>query len=221
MLPLNRNPKVICDNCVPKLQSLILFVTRRDVQLEHCILPSVPISPQKPEKSWNILLLKTTAPQNPLILSNVNIVIKSFRDFTLYVNIKTSNMLFLSRQQLLMRTVSSTNFMRQILKKSCAHVNNFLIDTELEHARQKVFNCATENLIAKTVDKKLDHFFNNLKCAAKVNLALGFSLRRWKVQIFLLTRKQYPAGLIQTSVQHGRLGKTKRFSQHNWCHRFS
>ena len=31
---------------VPKLQSLILHVTRRDVQLEHCIVPNVPISPQ-------------------------------------------------------------------------------------------------------------------------------------------------------------------------------
>ena len=31
---------------LPKLQSLILRVTRRDVQLEHCIVPNVPISPQ-------------------------------------------------------------------------------------------------------------------------------------------------------------------------------
>ena len=29
---------------VPKLQSLILRVTRRDVQLEHCIVPTVPNS---------------------------------------------------------------------------------------------------------------------------------------------------------------------------------
>ena len=31
---------------VPKLQSLILRVTRRDVQLEHCFVPTVTISPQ-------------------------------------------------------------------------------------------------------------------------------------------------------------------------------
>ena len=34
---------------VPKLQSLILRVTRRDVQLEHCIVPNAPISQQTPK----------------------------------------------------------------------------------------------------------------------------------------------------------------------------
>ena len=36
---------------VPKLQRLILRVTRRDVQLEHCIVPNVPNSPEKPKVS--------------------------------------------------------------------------------------------------------------------------------------------------------------------------
>ena len=34
---------------VPKLQSLILPVTRGDVQLEHCIVRNVLISPQNPK----------------------------------------------------------------------------------------------------------------------------------------------------------------------------
>ena len=57
---------------------------------------------------------------------------------------------------------------------SCEH---FLMDSDLARARHKVFNYAVENLNAKNVDEKLDHFFNNLKCAAKVNLAFGFILR--------------------------------------------
>ena len=58
--------------------------------------------------------------------------------------------------------------------RSCQH---FLVDSELERARHKVFNYALENVNAEIVDEKLDRFFNNLKCAAKVNLAFGFILK--------------------------------------------
>ena len=58
--------------------------------------------------------------------------------------------------------------------RSCQH---FLVDSELERARNKVFNYAVETLNETIVNEKLDHFFNNLKCAAKVNLAFGFILK--------------------------------------------
>ena len=58
--------------------------------------------------------------------------------------------------------------------RSCQH---FLVDSELERAGHKVFNYAIENLNANIVDEKLDHFFNNLKCAAKMNLAFSFNLK--------------------------------------------
>ena len=57
---------------------------------------------------------------------------------------------------------------------SCQH---FLVDSELERARHKVFNYAVETLNETIVNEKLDHFFNTLKCAAKVNLAFGFILK--------------------------------------------
>ena len=58
--------------------------------------------------------------------------------------------------------------------RSCQH---FLVDSELERARHKVFNYAVETLKETIVNEKLDHFFNNLKCGAKVNLAFGFILK--------------------------------------------
>ena len=58
--------------------------------------------------------------------------------------------------------------------RSCQH---FLVDSELESARHKVFNCAVETLNETIVNEKLDHFFNNLKCAAKVKLAFDFILK--------------------------------------------
>ena len=58
--------------------------------------------------------------------------------------------------------------------RCCQH---FLVDSELERARHKVFNYAVETLNETIVNEKLDHFFNNLKRAAKVNLAFGFILK--------------------------------------------
>ena len=58
--------------------------------------------------------------------------------------------------------------------RSCQH---FLVDSELERARHKVFNYAVETLNETIVNKKHDYFFNNSKCAAKVNLAFGFILK--------------------------------------------
>ena len=57
--------------------------------------------------------------------------------------------------------------------RSCQH---FLVDSELERTRHKVFHYAVETLNETIVNEKLDHFFNNSKCAAKVNLTFGFIL---------------------------------------------
>ena len=58
--------------------------------------------------------------------------------------------------------------------RSCQH---FLVDSELERARHKVFTYPVETLKETIVNEKLDQFFNNLKCLAKVNLAFGFILK--------------------------------------------
>ena len=58
--------------------------------------------------------------------------------------------------------------------RSCQH---FLVDSELERARHKIFNYAVETINETIVNEKLDHFFNNSKCAAKVNWAFGFILK--------------------------------------------
>ena len=55
--------------------------------------------------------------------------------------------------------------------RSCQH---FLVDSELDRARRKKFNYALETLNETIVNEKLDHFFNNLKSAAKVILPFGF-----------------------------------------------
>ena len=58
--------------------------------------------------------------------------------------------------------------------RSCQH---FLVDSEFERARHKVINYAVETLNETIVNEKNDHFFNNLNCATKVNVAFGFILK--------------------------------------------
>ena len=57
------------------------------------------------------------------------------------------------------------------LREELRSCQQFLVDSKLERARNKVFNDAVETLNETIVNEKLDHLFNNLKCAAKVNLA--------------------------------------------------
>ena len=63
------------------------------------------------------------------------------------------------------------------LKEELRSCQLFLVASELERARHKVFNYAVETLNETIVNEKLDHFFNNLKSAAKANLVFGFILK--------------------------------------------
>ena len=63
------------------------------------------------------------------------------------------------------------------LRQELRSRQRFLADSELERARQKVFNYAIESLNAKIVNERFDQFLNNLKRAAKVNMVFAFFLK--------------------------------------------
>ena len=63
------------------------------------------------------------------------------------------------------------------LREELRTFQHFLVDSEHERARNKVFNYAVESLNEAIVKGKLGHLFNNLKCAAKMKLAFGFILK--------------------------------------------
>ena len=58
--------------------------------------------------------------------------------------------------------------------ESCKH---FLIDTEMENGRHRVFNFAMSSFDISLLNEKLDYVFKELKCSTKVNLAFGFFLK--------------------------------------------
>ena len=102
---------------------------------------------------------------------------------------------------MLMRKLSSSTLMIRTLKKNCVHVNISLWFLNL-NGRDTRLSVHIEELNATLVDQKLEHFFNNLRCAAEMNLAFNFTF------ISLEDGKsRSPAGSIQTCVHHGGLDK--------------
>ena len=58
--------------------------------------------------------------------------------------------------------------------QSCRY---FLVDSEIQKGRHSAFNFVVNNLTAQVIEEKLDRVLDNLKCATKPNLALGFILK--------------------------------------------
>ena len=63
------------------------------------------------------------------------------------------------------------------LKEEHCACQPFLVDTEMENGRHKVFNFQMSKLDTKIINEKLEEVFNKLDSAAKINIALGFFLR--------------------------------------------
>ena len=63
------------------------------------------------------------------------------------------------------------------LKEELSACQHFLVDTEMENGRHKVFNFQMSKLDTKIINEKLEEVFNKLDSAAKINIALGYVLR--------------------------------------------
>ena len=63
------------------------------------------------------------------------------------------------------------------LKEELQACQHFLVDSELEKGRHRVFNFTISTFDNSLINQKLDLVFKGLECAAKVNLALGFVLK--------------------------------------------
>ena len=65
----------------------------------------------------------------------------------------------------------------QSLREELESCKQFLTDTEMENGRHRVFNFAMSSFEISLLNDKLDYVSKEMKCAAKVNLALGFVLK--------------------------------------------
>ena len=66
----------------------------------------------------------------------------------------------------------------QSLREELQSCKIFRVDSEIQKGRHRVFNFAVNNLTAQVIEEKLDRFLDKLKCVPKLNLALGFILKK-------------------------------------------
>ena len=65
----------------------------------------------------------------------------------------------------------------KILEEELQSFRHFLVDSEIQKGRHSVFNFVVNNLTAHYIEEKVDRVLDNSKCAARLNLALGFILK--------------------------------------------
>ena len=112
-----------------------------------------------------------------MLISNVKLCCKELAGFHALRQHRNTQNGFLIKTT----NVQPDNILNEVddahLKEELRSCQLFIVECVLERARHKIFNYAVQNLNGTVVNGKLDHFFGNLKCAAKVNVAFGFILK--------------------------------------------
>ena len=82
--------------------------------------------------------------------------------------------------KVLNKTVEDEEEDEEKSKEEISACQHFLVDTEMENGRCKVFIFQMSKLNNKIINQKLEEVFNKLDSAAKINIALEFVLRNVK-----------------------------------------
>ena len=163
-----------------KLEEAILDGTPRDVQLEQFIVcTQCPNFSTTSQVDLSYHIAKKHSASQPKVTHDCQECDESFPSFyslrqhkNQHKDLRKKEEQELTLQSLKIDSLNNKNLQDEI--QSCKH---FLVDSEIEKARLKVFNYAIETLSTKIVGEQLDHVFKKLNCAAKVNLAFGFILK--------------------------------------------
>ena len=176
---LNRNEKVTCENCGTQTTkpNLARHKKRCSVGTMYCI--QGPNFSTKSQNDLNYHIAKKYSAPKPDITFKCKLCFQEFPDFyALRQHKNTQHGMQIGSGtrdadvEHLVGDVEDHKLLEEL--RSC---QPSLVVSKLERARHKVFNYAVETLNATIVNEKLNHFFNNLKYAAKVNWAFGFILK--------------------------------------------
>ena len=170
MLSLNGNEKVTCDHCGTQTTKSNLPRDKKSCSAGKLFCPNFPTK-SKNDRNYHFAK-KHSAPKHKVTLKCKLCytefpgfhALRQHKDTQHGFPIKTAN-------------VDPDDIINKIfdanLEEELRLWHFFHVDSELERPRRKVFNYAMKNINAELVEETLDLFFNNLKCAAKVNEAFG------------------------------------------------
>ena len=173
MPSLNRNKKVTCEDCGIQTTKLYLARHKKSCSAGTLFCTQCPNFSTKSQNDLSYHIAKKHSAPKHDITFKCKLCFQEFTGFyalrqhknnqhTMQTGSRTRNVNF----EHIVGDVEDHRLREEL--RSCQH---FLVDSKLERAKHKVFNYAVETLDETIVNEKLDQFFNNLKCAAKVNLA--------------------------------------------------
>ena len=179
MPSLIQKEKVTCENCGNQTTRNNIVRYKKICSAGTLYCPQCPNFFTKSQNDLNYLIAKKHGARKPDVTFNCKLCFQEFpRFYALRQHRNTQHGMQIGSRT---RDVDVGHMVGDVedhrLREEVRSCQHFLVDSELERARHKVFNYAVENLNETIVNEKLDHFFNNLKCAAKVNLAFGFILK--------------------------------------------
>ena len=176
---LNRYEKVTCENCGTQTTKLNLARPKKSCSAGTLFCNQCPNFSTKSQNDWNYHIAKKHSAPKLDATFKCKLCYQDFPGFyALRQHRNTQHGMQIGSRtrdvdvEHIVGDVEDHSLREEL--RSCQHI---LVDLELDRARQKVFNYAVEALNETVVNEKLDHFFNILKCAAKVNLAFGFILK--------------------------------------------
>ena len=175
MPALDRNAKVACDNCATLVSKQSLAKHKKKCSVGTLYCSKCSNFSTKSQKVLNYHIAKKHGTSKPKTTHTCKVCKEEFAGFYALRQHKSK------MHGLKVKKTDSSSLVNDIdddsLKEELLACEHFLVDSEFERGRHKVFNYAVETLNTEIVNDKLDNFFNNLKCAAKVNLAFGFILK--------------------------------------------
>ena len=179
MSSLNRYEKVTCENCGTQTTKLKLARHKKSCSAGTLYCTRCPNFSTKSQNDLNYHIAKKHSAPKPAITFKCKLCFPEFPGFYAlrqYRNTQHGMQIGSRTRDMdvghIVGDVEDHRLREEL--RSCQH---FLVDSELERARHKVFKYAVENLNKTIVNEKLHHFFHNLKCAAKGNLSFGFILK--------------------------------------------
>ena len=170
MPSLNRNGKVTCENCGTQTTRVILARHGKRCSFGTLFCDKCPNFSTSSQADLNFHIAKKHSSSQPKINLKFQLCHQVFAGFS-SLRLHRQNV-HKAQGVLESKNVDVSELVGPIddesLKEELQMCEHFLVDSEMENGRQRVFNSAMEILDAHTLSQKLDTVFGKLECAAKL-----------------------------------------------------
>ena len=180
MPALDRNAKVTCGNCGTSVTRKHLSRHKKSCSAGTMYYPKCPNFFTKSRDDLNCHIVKQHSAAGPSKTYKCNLCHEEFPGFYAlrqHKNTQHGKQIGFGASNIdvedIVGDVSDQNLREEL--QSCRH---FLVDSEIQKGRHSVFNFAVNNLTAQVIEETLGRVLDKLKCVAKLNLALGFILKK-------------------------------------------